>query len=281
MSEESPEVKNDLIVFKAINNFINQLAEQFGKNHKPLSLYHRLVKQTPVSNTAVIHKHVNIWRQFCIANRDLILNKNYKDFKETTISYSERVFINLKYVFGLVKDHEILGTMWKHLMYIAALLDPGSRAKDILKESMRTTSIKDDSKEAEFINSIISSVENSDIDASNPMGAISSLMSSGLLGNMMGNMMGNMQNGNLDMGKLFGLVQTMIGSMETQIGDDPQAKQQMGMLNTMMASVNTTLVKNEDNGKQLDVVEQDTLKVESVKIAEIEEDTNDVVDNDA
>lgn len=251
----------ELIAFKAINDFVNSLHDLFNKIHRPLKLYKRLINHTLISNSQVIKKHVDTFREFCIENRDAIMEKQFSNFTRNRVIYSERVFIDIKLLLKSCKDPEVLNNIWKHIIYISALLDPAGRAKEILKANINEPEI---SKETEFVNNLISSIENSNVDSNDPMSAISTLMTSGIFGNMMS----GMQNGNLNMSKLFGVIQGLAQNLEQQVGDNQEAKQSMAMLSNLMSSVNTTIEKEQidlsSNASQQTPSEQNPEKPDSV-----------------
>src|SRR3989344_7916032 len=87
-----------LTTFKAITSFVNELGKVFGKRHKPLKLYCRLINKTLFSCTKVIEKHISVFRGFCIANRDAIVSRGEKKLVQRSVIYSQNVHID----FGLV-----------------------------------------------------------------------------------------------------------------------------------------------------------------------------------
>lgn len=67
-----------LITFKTISNFTNDLGDVFSEKHRPLKLYVHLINKTTLSHEQPIQKHIEAFRDFCIANRDAISSKNIK-----------------------------------------------------------------------------------------------------------------------------------------------------------------------------------------------------------
>ncbi len=205
------ETKPDFILpFKAIHSFVISLNEEFGTKNKPLRLYARLIEQTTFSHEKPIQKHVQAFTQFCTTNRDAILAKKWEGFVQNKVSYSDRVFIPFKDLFKMA-DSDQRSVMWQHVLTISALVDPSAKAKQILKQSAG----KGAAKEANFLANIIEKVEqNVKIDGSaNPMEAIGQIMNSGILTDLIGSMNQNTGSGQLDMGKMFGMVQNMIGML--------------------------------------------------------------------
>lgn len=220
-----------LIAFNAICSFINDICDEYGKKHRPLKLYKRLINQTQISHTEAIKKHINRFREFCLVNRDGIMEQDESKFTSHKISYSERVFVDISKIFRFA-DNDTKPVIWQHILTISALLDPAGKAKEILRKNAEEG--KSSQKETEFLHDIISKVESNTSPDANPMEAISSLLGSGIMTDMMSAMQGG---GDLDIGKLLGAVQGMVGSLQQQAGDDPQAKQVMGMMTSMLGSV--------------------------------------------
>jgi len=71
----------NILAFKHINNFVNELSELFGQTNHPLKLYKRLLDKTTINHTIAINKHVDAFKLFCVENRDLILKKNVSTLK--------------------------------------------------------------------------------------------------------------------------------------------------------------------------------------------------------
>ena len=220
----------NIIIFKTISNFIKDLSELYGKQHHPLNLYRRLIEKTSVIHEQAISKNIEIFKTFCNQNKDAITVKDTTLLKEPLIKYSDKVFIDMDTIFKLSgNDVETLEAIWKHLLAIMAYVDPSSNAKKLLKEMSQN----DDNKEAKFIKNIMETVE-STIDpntVSNPMTAVTSIMSSGVFTNLVSNMQNGIESGDLDLTKLMGTVQNMMSS----IGGQGELKgfDLAGMMNTM------------------------------------------------
>lgn len=223
MNEET-----SLIAFKAVCNFVNDLEFEYGKRHKPLKLYKRLVNHTQISHDQAIRKHLGIFHDFCVENRDALLEQDKEKLVQKKIVYSDRVFIDMELIFRLA-DAETTPIIWKHLLTISAIVDPTGKAKEILKRAKEDGKASGD--EADFLTNIISKVEKSVKPDANPMEAISSIMQSGIFTEMMS----DLGSKKLDLSKLLGAVQGMVSTLGNQVGDDPEAKQAMGMLNNVSA----------------------------------------------
>lgn len=225
------------LAFRTICNFVNDLTSVYGSKYKPLRLYHRLINQTQIGHVEAIDKHVSIFRDFCVQNRDAIYENNSSKIRTNTVTYSNKVYINFSHVFDIA-DPDTKPIIWRHLLTISAILDPAGNAKNILKNISENKTEDEKVGETDFLSDMIDKVgKNIDPNAS-PTEAISSLMKSGLMTDILGSMENGLKNGQLDMSKLLGSVQKMVGSLKDQVGDDPDAKQAVSLIDTMVGSMN-------------------------------------------
>jgi hypothetical protein len=234
----------NLLTFKAISDFTKELGEIFGsknKNHS-LKLYEHLLNKTTLTHEKAISKHIEAFREFCIANREAILNKDPTLLVQNKVIYSSRVFIDFSNIFK-ESDNETSFAIWKHLLTISALVDPAGKAKKVLQESK-------DSKEANFLSDIINKVESNVKPNSNPLEAVGSIMSSGIFNDLISGMNSGIQNGELDLGKLMGTVQTMCASLGDLNppgggGGTPSGENPMGnILNNLMQNIGNNSGEN-------------------------------------
>lgn len=198
----------NVLTFKAINTFINDLNEIFGNTNHSLQLYHRLINKTTFSHENAIQKHIETFKNFSIANRDALMNKDINKLVLPTIEYSTKVYIDIKNIMSTA-DKETLNVIWKHLLTISAFVDPAGKAKDILKKSCSV------SNETNFLENIINKVEsNINPNSSNPTEVIGSLLSSGVFNDLLAGMNNKIQDGTLDLSKLIGNVEKMCSTMD-------------------------------------------------------------------
>jgi hypothetical protein len=231
-----------LITFKAISNFANCLEEVFGTEHRFLKLYAHLINKTQIGHEKPILKHIEAFRLFCTSNRDAFETKDYKKFVTKSITYSERVYIDMELILSKA-DRDTTNVIWNHLLTISALVDPTGKAKQLLRESKD----KNNGIEANFLTNIIEKVEQNVDPNANPMEAVTSIMQSGVFQELVTGMGQGLQNGDLDLSKLMGTVQNMVGGMSGS-GDGDGNNNPMAMMNTMMANMNTS--ESESNSNQ-------------------------------
>lgn len=200
---------NSLIAFKAISKFINDLSEMFGDSQKSLQLYSFLLSRTTLSHEVAISKHVDIFRTFCVDNRDAMSCMDSSKLMNPLIKYSEKVSIDMTMIFASA-DASTTKTIWKHFLTISAIVDPTGEARKILKE------VKSQGNESDFLCNMMEKIEKNVDSNVNPMDAISSMMSSGIFTELIGGMGSGIQDGTLDLGKLMGTVQKMVSKMSPE-----------------------------------------------------------------
>lgn len=240
---------SSLIIFKAIANFTNCLDEVFGEEQRSLKLYAHLINKTTIAHEKPILKHIEAFRTFCKDNRDSIEEKNHETFSNDKIIYSDRVFINVKDILT-VADKDSKNIIWKHILTISALVDPAGKARQVLKE----TSQKNNSgTESDFLENIISKVEENVDPNANPMEAVTSIMQSGVFQELVGGMGNGLQDGSLDLSKLMGTVQNMVTNLNDKVGEsggEGMPEETMAMMNTMMSNLQAGVDSSESTEGQ-------------------------------
>jgi len=218
-----------LIVFKAIVTFVNDLNELFSKEQHSLRLYSHLLNKTTLAHEKAIQKNIDAFTLFCVTNREAILSKDTSKILEDRVTYSEKCYVDIKKIFQKA-DSESSGVIWKHLLLLSALLDPEARAKEILK--------KDVSNEGNFLNKILGKVEKEVEGKTNPMEAISAVLQSGVFNEVIQDMNDGFKSGELDLGKMMGTMQNVMGTMPgNPNGGGGAGAMDMGAMNSMMQSI--------------------------------------------
>ena len=211
-----------VLIFKCICHFIKDLNDSFGSEQKSLMLYSHLVENTGIIHEEPIRKHIRCFHEFVKANEEAIMTKNFEALVETLIRYSDKVFIDMKDVFTRASssDKEVI---WKHLVTLLAILDPSSQAKKVLQEEQQKKKSSGESgNEEEFLSNIINKV-GSQIDPStaNPAEMMTNLMSSGIFTELVDNMNQGLTKGDLDLGKMIGSLQSMMGNLNNMVSQTP------------------------------------------------------------
>lgn len=236
------------ILFHAIKTFVGDLADAFSTDNHALALYERLLCKTSISHTEAVNKHISAVRKFYEENKEKIRNNDLSQFS-CNIEYSQKVFIDMNAIMVLAgNDAEARKNIHLHLLTIGALLVPHGveniekgiidtlRNSTDLPQPENSTGIRfdGDSNEEQFLNDIMKCVETSidPNDVKTPKDAVSKIMDSGIMNNLVTNVSGKIASGNLDITKMFGAVQKMMGDLTKDAPkDDPQIANLMGMMN--------------------------------------------------
>jgi hypothetical protein len=221
--------EKSLITFRTICNFVNDLAEEYGKRHKPLLLYKRLANHTQISHDKAIKKHISIFTEFCTANREALETQDSSKLASKRLVYSERVFIDIDFIFR-VADAETSPVIWQHLLTISALTDPFGNARDILKK-------KSGGDETKFITDIIAKVQDNINPNATPMEAITNIIKSGVANDVVGGIKGRLQSGNLDFGKIMGSLKTVLSEFETKADPNSESAKSIHMVTDFLGSM--------------------------------------------
>ena len=258
----------NLLTFKAISTFTNDLSEIFGTDYHSLKLYQRLLDKTTITHEKAISKHIDAFKHFCVSNRDAILNKNLSKLNNDKIEYSSRVYIDIVSIMKKA-DTETVNVIWKHLLNISAFVDPAGKAKEILKKNS-----SESSNESDFLENIINKVEsNINPNSSNPLEAVSTLMSSGVFNDLVSGMNTKLQDGSLDLGKLVGTVEKMCSTLiPPQVGNNGEQSSPINLAGLMssigpiLSNLSQTGASGvEGGGLNLDAMMKQLAQVQSSK----------------
>lgn len=234
----------ETLAFKAIYDFITDLGDLYGAQQKSLKLYTRIIKKTQFSNEDAVRKNLKIFTEFCRKNKDAILGELVKEsLVQTTISYSERIYVNISLILSLTTPDE-LKSIRQHLLLLYALLiekEPVIQVQKGLKELEAfekkqkkdkeiSSLIKDDSTEGKFLKNLVEKVEKTSLSDGNPMTALTDIIQGGMLTDMMA----GFKSGNLDLGKLFGAFTDITKSLDQT---DPALQQTTSMISGLSSAM--------------------------------------------
>jgi hypothetical protein len=203
----------EVIIFKALNEFIQDLFSFYGEKYHPLALYARLLEKTTFNHSESIRKHINVFHTFCTQHSDNILNKSYQDTDK--IEYSVKIYIPIGEIYN-ESDVDTKSTISNHILTIYGLVHPDqSLKKKIVNVLEENTSLEKGSNEMKFLSDTITKVEGQLTTGENdPMKAFSSVLNSGIITDLMGSMNNGLSNGQLDISKLMGVVTSILGTMQ-------------------------------------------------------------------
>ena len=206
-------------LYKCIKTYVNNLDECYGEDLVNIRLYNNLLKKTTSSHPEAIAKHIKLFSDFCDVNEKIILDNEYNNLVNSKIKFTENVYLDVNEILEMCDDNSEKKNMWKHLQLMCSVNNPSINAKEILfqKETSETNFLKN------MMDKVESSVEN--MDSSNPMEAITGMMSSGVFSELVGSMTSGLQSGDLNIGNLLGTVNEMVGSMNIDEGGVPNKQE--------------------------------------------------------
>ena len=226
----------DFVAFRALSSFVLDIGSLFGKRQRSLALYARLIEKTNVTHEDAITKHISAFRSFSRANRDAVKAKDVSQLSKQPITYSDNVYIDVSNLLSAAKqDPDSISKIWEHLQTISAIVDPEGGAREALEKAQTEPT---PGTEGSFLDNVINTIQNNiDPNASDPTQALGQMLSSGALTGIMSDMTTRMEDGSLDMGKMVGAVQGMIGAVGSRDGVPPELAQMTQQLGQMLSSV--------------------------------------------
>lgn len=225
-----------LKIFQCISLFVKELSDSYGKTHHPVALYNRLLEKTPVTNMLAIQKQVSIFYDFCKRNKESIMTKNKGQIQERII-FSKKIYIEIRDILNK-SDAETEDIIWRHLLLISFHMFQTDDIKQIIKNISSSSSGESGETKSEenFISNFMTKIENQfkDKQFSDPMTATTELLQSGLFTEMVSTMNTEIQSGNLNIAKLLGSVQGMMGNISGEVNSSAQGS---NMINNMMSNM--------------------------------------------
>lgn len=192
------------MAFSAIQNFVSDLSESFN-NNRPLSLYNKLVGGN-ISDQA-LRKHVELFKNFCIHNREGIVDRNIDLFNQNRIVYSDKAYLDFSYIFGDSLEED--GAIWRHLLTVSAIVDQEGEAKKVLESlsavaqsSENTESCKSDraSSSENVLGDIVAKLSSQiNVDTDDPMKAVQGLINSGVFAELVQEVSTKIKEGKIDL----------------------------------------------------------------------------------
>ena len=204
---------NDLYlkVFSKTLSFLKELNDTFGEKHPSVRLFYKLYKNTSILSTDKVKSRVDVFKKYLLDNKDDIINGTSLSIDELKIS--DKVYIKFSDLFKDC-DKDTSNVILKHLRLILYIINPNEDLKNAI-----ITPTASNTKEDEFLQNFMSKVEDTFKEGdmpTDPMAATMKLLQSGVIGDLMGNITSSVNNGGLDIKKLLGSVQGMMGNLQTE-----------------------------------------------------------------
>jgi hypothetical protein len=205
-------------IFKAINEFADQLNDAFGKDNLNVNKVFRILAKTSLANRKVLTRHLVIFHEFLETNRIPILAKSHDDFIQDRIELTDRIGMNLKEIIEKA-DEPTRKVIWQHLFNIMYMYDPED---SIVKNELKQAIGESDTKENKFLMDTFTKFEDimkttNGEERKDPMAMMSGLMQSGFLNDMIGNINNGVNKGDLNIKGLISTVQNLLGNLSETI----------------------------------------------------------------
>ncbi len=212
-----------LKTFNTISDLLGALSHKFP-NDKPLALYNRLVDKITIRNTGAIQKHIDIFEKWCQKHKSYIVDCNPLP-QQSTINYSDRIYVKIAYFIHRLNDSDSK-KINQYLHTICALLIPDENILSSLEDKIEALKVDGNTTEGAFINDIMGDVKNAveNSDSNNPMSAIGGLFEGGFIQKITAGLAHSVGSGEMDMSKLFGVLQTTMSEMGKHMEQDPTPK---------------------------------------------------------
>jgi hypothetical protein len=198
--------------FNTLKTFVREMSD-FFQDDMSVKLYNHLLCKTTIKNRAPVKRHLKLFEEFCINNRDQIVSSN-PDLSQKKIAYSSRVYLDFSTIFsGVSSSTDTQSVLFDHLLVLSMVFDPEGSAIDVLKHKQSdgvTGELHRLFNNNPFLADMMEKVESQVKPGINPMEAMSSMMSSGLLEELVSGMQ---ENGDLNMEELMESVQKMTSAL--------------------------------------------------------------------
>lgn len=269
----------DLLSFKAITGFVEQLTDLYGDKHRPLKLYNKLLQYVKVSDSEHISKHVETFRRFCEANDDAIETKDRTKLKESTITFSAKVFINIDYILSLA-DEDTADIIWSHILTITASVCPTSKAKQILLAQKTRETLNSGSGEGDWLKNVITKME----------GAVESgeeALSPQMFTEVFESLNKGMEEGSINIGGIIGSLQGLISTVtNSEDGEGLDLNQLVSSISNMASEGGVgeggfdlnKIISSISGGKGGSIKPPSRETAAEVKVAEITEVSSEALD---
>lgn len=269
-------------VFQAIVSFVNDLWSIYGsKSVTPLAMYHRLVQKLKPEEKSRIQMAIDGFSIFFKSYEKYLITQEYTNIpRGTRIQYgpSESIYIDIQHYIHRA-DADTREAIRQHLLTIAILMSPSEEKVATLEKSarldpvpttgnagmppndkevvpnkkdqedaMKELGIDTTTKEGEFVGGIMEKtrVAMENVNSDNPMQAMMALWQGGVINDMIAGMSQGVDSGSMDMGKLFGIMQTAMSSMAPPSGTAPKNENPSTPIVTKPPTVDTVTAPGND-----------------------------------
>lgn len=189
------------LAFDAIINFLSDLSEAFPES--AAGLYYNLIQNIKVRERTEKAKHIKLFSDFCVANRNEIIEGKFGEFKTYKITFtSDGIEFDLHEIFNHKDFDENSTVIHKHLLTISALVDEESNAKQTLI-AMESTDIFRDPEITSMFDDITKDFKVEE--GADPMKTVEKLLKTESFGKLVNSLAQKVQDGDLDINNFMGM----------------------------------------------------------------------------
>lgn len=224
MSSSEPNFK----AFSKIVVFMRELKEAFGADFPEVVKYYKLCKGTSLDKHDLIHRQIQIFGEYCLANREAIQQGSLEQLNTEPIKFNDKIFFNLKDISGKA-DTASKAVILKYLQIILCLIHPDDGLKQqLIQQAQEERKSSSNTKEEDIFATIFSKVGDRFKDAQpTDLGStIANLQTSGFMEEITQTISQGFENGELDPRNLM---RTAFG-LFSKIKDEATDPQMSGMI---------------------------------------------------
>ncbi|MAI12704.1 MAG: hypothetical protein CMM15_01690 [Rhodospirillaceae bacterium] len=203
--------EQEISIFHHIVNFIGAINEIHGEFYENIALYNILLEKTGLVHKDPVRKHISLFSDFLLENQKAILEKDSSAIMNSRMEYSSKVYLDFQELLEITDD-ENREVIWQHLLALLAIVDPLSKARDIIAADGEEG---DKMTESNFISNIVQKVtENIDENKmKDPAEMVNSILGSGIFTDLVQDMNQGITSGELDLSKMMGGLQSIMGDL--------------------------------------------------------------------
>lgn len=243
--------------FSKILLFMRDLNDAFGNEFKDLRKYYNLISKTTHTNFAPINKQVQIFTDYCKANKDAIEEGSLDKLNDAKIEYNNKFAFSLKALVAKA-DEDTRKAIVAHLQYITVLTgndqDENLRHKLVAAKQQAKANVPIEgiaapgSKEEAIFSNIFNVVQTNFGNRENT--DLSSAYQEITSGNFVQQVLGNTDPSSLDLNALLKGAFGMISKVKGMQDADPQTAGMLNMVESMLSNAQSQVNLGQLGGGQ-------------------------------
>jgi hypothetical protein len=223
--------------FKNIAHFISDIHTDFGPRMKTLRLYNRLLSKITSADVESMEVHVRCFQNFFAQNSRIL----ERVLDQPVVQYSERIYVNIKSILEW-SNGEQTSIIWKHLLFIHAILNPQVRddVKQVISQLDNEDKNRENKNSTDLLKNMFGKIQKSIPQGTDdPLVAVTSLLSSGAMSEIIGMVHKGMAEGTLDPKKIIGNLPGLMDQLDIpqDVKDGMRNQVNPDQMNQMMSSV--------------------------------------------